>query len=100
MENSNRSAEEALDGSTSSHQRILRQEGAPRDVPIIPEQRVDSAQPLGSSSAPICCQLPHYLRRSRDNKFGLIASPNYKISWGGYEEFTLTRDRPTKTSLD
>ena len=73
MENSNRSAEEALDGSTSSHQRILRQEGAPRDVPIIPEQRVDSAQPLGSSSAPICCQLPHYLRRSRDNN-DLIAS--------------------------
>ena len=73
MKNSNRSTEEALDGSASSRQRILRQEGAPRDVPIILEQRADSIKPLGSSSAPICRQLPCYLRRSRDND-DLIAS--------------------------
>ena len=38
--------------------------------------------------------------KRRDNIFGLNASPNYKISWDGYEEFTLTRDQPTKASLD
>ncbi|XP_066395916.1 uncharacterized protein [Miscanthus floridulus] len=72
-ENSNRSVEEALDGSASSRQRIHHQEGAPRDAPVVSEQRVDSAQPLGSSLAPICRQLPHYLRRPRDND-DLIAS--------------------------
>ena len=73
MENSKRSAEEALDGSASSRQRIHRQEGAPRDAPIVSEQRADSAQPLGSSSALICRQLPRYLRKPRDND-DLIAS--------------------------
>ena len=73
MKNNNRSIEEALNGSASSRQRILRQEGALRDVPIISEQRADSAQPSRSSSAPICRQLPRYLRRPRDND-GLIAS--------------------------
>ena len=53
MENSKRSAEEALDGSASLRQRICRQEGATRDALVVPEQRADSAQPLGSSSAPI-----------------------------------------------
>ena len=38
----------------------------------------------------------------RDNRFGLIASiiTNHKISWDGYERFTLTSDQPTKASLD
>jgi len=76
MKNNNRSVEEALDGSASSRQRILRQEGTPHDVPVISEQRDDSAQPSGSSSAPICRQLPHYLRRQRAND-DLIAS----IDW-------------------
>jgi len=78
MENSKRSAEEAFDGSTSSRQRIHRQEGATCDASIVLEQRADSTQPLGSSSAPICCQLPCYPRRLRDND-DLIAS----IDWTG-----------------
>jgi len=78
MKNNNTSAEEALDGSTSSRQRILCQEGALRDVPVISDQRADSTQPSGSSSAPICRQLPRYLRRPRDND-DLIAS----IDWTG-----------------
>ena len=73
MENSKRSVEEALDGSASSCQRIHRQEGAICDAPVVPKQRADSAQPLGSSSAPICRQLPCYPRRPRDND-DLIAS--------------------------
>ena len=36
----------------------------------------------------------------RDNRFRLIASHNYKISWDWYERFTLTGHQPTKTSLD
>ena len=32
----------------------------------------------------------------RDNRFRLIASHNYKISWDGYERFTLTSDQPTE----
>ena len=76
MENSKRSAKEALDGSTSSRQRIHRQGGATCDAPIILEQRTDSAQPLGSSSAPICCQLPCYPRRQIDND-DLLASINW-----------------------
>ena len=67
MENSKRSAEEALDGSASPRQRIRHQEGAICDAPIILELRANSTQPLGSSSAPICRQLPCYLRRPRDN---------------------------------
>jgi len=73
MENSKRPAKEALDGSASSHQRIHRQGGATCDAPIILEQRANSAQPLGSSSGPICRQLPCYPRRPRDND-DLIAS--------------------------
>ena len=73
MENSKRSAEEALNGSTSSCQRIHRQESAPRDAPIILEQRADSTQPLESSSTPIRRQLPRYPRMPRDND-DLIAS--------------------------
>jgi len=67
MENSKRSAEEAFDGSASSRQRIHHQEGAICDASILLEQRADSTQPLGPSSAPICRQLPYYPRRSRDN---------------------------------
>ena len=36
----------------------------------------------------------------RDNRFRLIASHNHKVSWDGYERFTLTSDQPTKASLD
>jgi len=73
MENSKRSTKEALDGFASSRLHIHYQEGAPHDAPIVLEQRTDSAQPLGSSSAPICRQLPRYPRRPRDND-DLIAS--------------------------
>ena len=73
MENNKRSAEEALNGSTSSRQRLHRQEGATQDAPIVPEQKADSAQPLGSSSAPIHRQLPRYPRRQIDND-DLLAS--------------------------
>ena len=73
MENSKRSAEKALDESASSRQRIPCQEGATRIAPIVPEQRADSAQPLGSSSAPIRHQLPRYPRRQIDND-DLLAS--------------------------
>ena len=66
MENSKRSAEEALNGSASSRQRLHRQEGATWVAPIVPEQRADSAQPLGSTLAPIRCQLPRYPRRRID----------------------------------
>ena len=73
MENSKRSAEEAFIGSASSRQCLHRQEGATWDAPIILEQRADSAQPLGSSSAPIRHQIPCYLRRQIDND-DLLAS--------------------------
>ena len=39
-------------------------------------------------------------RKQRDNRFGLIASPSYRISWDGYKIFTLTSNQPTKVSLD
>ena len=39
-------------------------------------------------------------RSRRDNRFGLIASHNHKISWDGCKMFTLTNDQPTKASLD
>ena len=76
MENSKRSAKEALNGSASSCQRLHRQEGATWDAPIILEQRANSAQPLGSSSAPIHRQLPHYPRMQINND-DLLAS----IDW-------------------
>ena len=73
MEDRKRSAEEDLDGSASSRQRIHSQKGATCDAPVVPEHRADSTCPLGSSSVPIRCQLPCYSRRSRDND-DLIAS--------------------------
>ena len=73
MENSKRSAVEALNRSASSRQRLHRQEGASWYAPIVLEQRADSAQPLGSSSAPIHRQLPRYPRRRIDND-DLLAS--------------------------
>ena len=73
MENSKRSAKEALDGSTSSRQRIHHQKGATCDAPVVLEQRANSTRPLGSSSVPIRRQLPYYPRRLRDND-DLIAS--------------------------
>ena len=73
MENNKRSAEEALNRSTSSRQRLDRQEGATWDAPIVLEQRADSAQPSRSSSAPIHRQLPRYPRRWIDND-DLLAS--------------------------
>ena len=76
MENNKRSVEEALNGSTSSCQHLHRQEGATWGAPIVPEQRADSAQPSGSSSALIRRQLPRYPRRQIDND-DLLASINW-----------------------
>ena len=76
MENNKRPIEEALNGPASSCQRLHRQEGATRDVPITPEHRANSAQPSGSSSTPIRSQLPNYLRRQINN-VDLIASINW-----------------------
>ena len=73
MENNKRSAEEALNEPASSRQRLHRQEGATRDVPTVPEHRVNPAQPSGSSSTLIHRQLPSYSRRQIDN-VDLIAS--------------------------
>ena len=73
MENSKRSAGEALNGPASSRQRLHRREGATQDVPIVLEHRVDPAQPSRSSSTLICRQLPNYSRRQIDN-VNLIAS--------------------------
>ena len=76
MENSKRSAEEALNGFASSRQRLHRQEGVTWDAPIVLEQRADSTQPLGSSLAPICHQLPRHSRKQINND-DLLAS----IDW-------------------
>ena len=73
MENNKRPAKEALNGPASSRQCLHRREGATRDVPIVPEHRVDPAQPSGSSSTLIHHRLPSYLRRLIDNA-DLIAS--------------------------
>ena len=73
MENSKRSAKEALNASASSHQCLHRQEGATWGAPIVLDRRADSAQPLGSSSAPIHRQLPHYPRMQINND-DLLAS--------------------------
>ena len=67
MENSKRPAEEALNGPVSSRQCLHCREGATRDVPIVPEHRVNPAQPSGSSSTLIRRQLPSYPRRQIDN---------------------------------
>ena len=73
MGNSKRSAEEALNGSASSRQRLHHQEGATWADPNVPEQRADSVQPLGSPSAPIHRQLPRHSRRQISND-DLLAS--------------------------
>ena len=73
MENSKRPAEEALNGPASSCQCLHHREGATQDVPIVPEHRVNPAQPSGSSSTLIRRQLPSYPRRQIDN-VDLIAS--------------------------
>ena len=73
MENIKRSAEEALNGSASSHQRLCRQEDTTWGTPIASDQRADSTQASGSSLALICCQLPRQSRRQIDND-DLLAS--------------------------
>ena len=77
MEKSKRFVE-AFDGSASSRQCIHHQEGATCDAPVVLEQRADSTQPLGPSSAPIYRHLPCYLMRPRNNN-NLITS----IDWTG-----------------
>ena len=67
MEISKRSAEGALNGSVTSHQRLHRREGAARDAPTALGYRADSVRPLGSSSSTAYCQLPCYLRRRIGN---------------------------------
>jgi len=67
MENNKRSAEGALDGSASLHQRFRRQEGATRGAPTSSGYRADSVRPLGSSSSIIHHQLPCYPRWWIDN---------------------------------
>ena len=73
MENSKRSAEESLNGSASSRQRLHRQEGATHDAPSASEHRADSVWPLGFSSSTARRQLPCYQRRRVDND-DLLAS--------------------------
>ena len=73
MENSKRPAEEVLNGSASSRQRLHRWEGATQDVSTALEHRVDLVQSLRSSSTLICRQLPSCLRRQINND-DLIAS--------------------------
>ena len=73
MENNKRSAEEALNGSTSSRQCLHHQEDASWGAPIASDQRADSAQPSGSSLAPIRRQLPRHSRRQISND-DLLAS--------------------------
>ena len=73
MKNSKRLAEEVLNGSASSRQRLHRREGATRDVSTAPEHRVDLVQPSISSSTLTRRQLPSCPRRQIDND-DLIAS--------------------------
>ena len=73
MENSKKFPEEALNGPTSSRQRLHRQEGATHGAPTASRNRTDSVWPLGSSSLIACCQLPCYQRRRIDND-DLLAS--------------------------
>ena len=72
MENNKRSAEEALNRSTSSRQRPRCQEDASRGTPTM-DQRASAAQPSGSSLASICRQLPCHSRRQISNN-DLLAS--------------------------
>ena len=80
MENSKRSAEEALNGSASSCQRLHHKEGATRAAPIILEQRANSVQPLGSPSAPIHHQLPRYPRGSNDDLLASIDQTDQNLA--------------------
>ena len=73
MENSKRPAEEVLNGSASSRQRLHRWEGATRDVSTAAEHRVDLVRSSRSSSTLIHRQLPSCPRRQIDND-NLIAS--------------------------
>ena len=73
MENSKRLAEEVLNGSASSRQRLHRREGATRDVSTAPEYRVNLVQSSRSSSTLIRRQLPNCPRRQINNDY-LIAS--------------------------
>ena len=73
MENSKRSAEEALNGAASSRQRLCHQEGATCDAPTTSGHRADSVQPSGFSSSTARRQLPCY-SRSRINNDNLLAS--------------------------
>ena len=67
MEISKRSAEGALDGSITSHQRLHRREGATSDAPTASSHRADSVWPLGSSLSIAYHQLPCYPRRRIGN---------------------------------
>ena len=62
MEISKRSAEGALDGSVTSHQRLHRREGVARDAPTALGHRANSIRPLGPSLSTAHHQLPCYLR--------------------------------------
>ena len=73
LENSKRSAEEALNEPTSSRQRLHRQESTTHGAPTASGNRADSVRPLGSSSLIARCQLPCYQRRWIDND-DLLAS--------------------------
>ena len=67
MENSKRSAEEALNGAVSSHQHLDHQEGVTRDALTASAHRADSVQPSRFSSPTIQHQLPYYPRRRINN---------------------------------
>ena len=73
MENSNKFAEEALNGPTSFCQHLHHQEGTTHDAPTTSGDMVDSVRPLGSSSLTARRQLPCYQRRWIDND-DLLAS--------------------------
>ena len=73
MENSKRSAEEALNGAVSSRQHLCLQEGAAHDPLTTSGHRADSVQPSRFSSSTACHQLPCYPRRLVDND-DLLAS--------------------------
>ena len=78
MENNKRSAEETLNGSASSRQRLHHQEGATHDALTALGHRADSVQPSRFSSSIARRQLPCYPRRWIDND-DLSAS----IDWAG-----------------
>ena len=73
MENNKGFAEEALNGSASSRQRLRRQEGISCDVPTASGDRADFIRPLGPSSSITRRQLPCHQRRWIDND-DLLAS--------------------------